>query len=121
MTDLHLRKLERAWQQNPTDENAINYMTVLARNGCNDYAAWLRFLGGHWTLDAPTKEGVFQRATKDGDQVLPPIQIYCLPNGVLRAQRGMETGLSPVHVWFGYWWSEPTPELPKAGGEDTIA
>jgi len=113
VSDQHLRQLEREWQQNPTDDAARDYMTALARNGNTNYADWLRFLGGEWTLTAPTKEGLYRIATKKGEICTPSVLIFDDPLTIsLCAIRGMTTG-NASSVWKGYWWSEPMPELPS--------
>lgn len=121
MGDHQLRQLERDWKQNPTNENAAAYMAEMSRSGEVDYSAWLRFLGGHWTLDAPTECGVYHRANRQGDPITPQILIFdsngkrmAIAGGAWhRWAYGAEHGAEPSEVWKGYWWSEPSPELPK--------
>jgi hypothetical protein len=84
-------------------------------------SAWEQFLTGHWTQEPPTKPGTYETTDSDGfrshhlvvfmgkpvywgremvDE--EPDQLVCVLGGTT----------APVGEWRGYWWSEPTPELP---------
>ena len=123
MADQQRRQHERDFRQNPTSENAKKYMTSLARTGCDgnmdgmgvDYADWLLFLQGHWTLTPPTKIGSYIIASRAGEVSLPRVLLFNDPEtGELRAMRFTRhaRGRDASDVWGGYWWSEPVPELP---------
>ena len=57
------RTLERDFMmlpRAPPDREMLARMgAALGRAGDPTLAAWLQFIGGHWTLDAPTKEGSY--------------------------------------------------------------
>jgi hypothetical protein len=65
--------------------------------------AWLRFLSGHWTREAPTEPGVY-----------PTCPLNCpagksMPTVTAVAHAG---GVRLLDEWRGWFWSEPLPQLP---------
>lgn len=66
---------------------------------------WMKFLGGHWTTEMPQKPGQYFLATLQGELTGDMAVVYeeSRGSGVIKSARS----------WGGYWWSEPTPNLPR--------
>lgn len=62
--------------------------------------AWEGFLAGHWTREMPQREGTYFLATDNG---YGGTNVVYQHEGVFKSQRS----------WGAWWWSEPTPDLPK--------
>lgn len=62
--------------------------------------AWSNFLGGAWTMSAPSGSGWYFIADLGGRQ-----------RGIVRVENGRQVGLSPnAAPWAAYWWDRALPE-----------
>ena len=68
-------------------------------------AEWEQFLTGHWQRELPKVEGRYLLATKQGEPTSETVVVYRDPRTCdIRGQKS----------WGGWYWSEPTPDLPAA-------
>lgn len=73
---------------------------------------WNAFLNGHWTKEKPQRVGRFKTATSQGEPTASEIVVYRVSDG---------NGIVQYHLaqtWGGYFWSEPTPEMPLVPGSE---
>ena len=70
-------------------------------------AQWERFISGYWTKETPNKPGRYKVAARDGSLEAVERLVYLDPDtGSLRVN-------DHGWPWEGWWWSEPTPDMPK--------
>lgn len=65
--------------------------------------AWVMFLGGRWQKTIPAREGEHWSLDSDGDLIAR----------VVTWNAALGRWLAPAWRAVQWWWSEPTPELPK--------
>ena len=81
---------------------------------------WLKFMGGHWTKEKPTKEGDYAITDRDSYKMCrgKPLSYRTVGvynyDGKLRMTVGWADEKNPM-PWGGWWWSEPMPKLPNPG------
>ena len=111
--DAQLRNLEREFLMSPNQEMLSRLGAALGRAGDATLASWLQFLGGHWTLDAPTKEGSYFTKTMQ-HELAGQIHVAEVANaGVkLLIVPSSWRHQTPTERWGAYWWSEPMPNMP---------
>lgn len=63
---------------------------------------WDAFLNGQWQKEQPTQPGKYQTSTRDG---LTGPEVFIMADGRVVA--------SGTDEWCGWWWSAPTPRMPK--------
>jgi len=68
---------------------------------------WQKYLDGHWQKEMPTKPGRYQTATQDGLRAHEIVVM--IVDGELTTNVKMANEID----WAGWWWSEPTPPMPK--------
>lgn len=114
--DTELRELERQVSSAPDQQLMARLATALARSGNESLAEWMRFLGGHWTMTAPTREGSY--FTKARDHSLGMQLHLIMFEGELVVASASLRHSRPAERWQGYWWSEPMPSLPAHTAQD---
>lgn len=108
--DSTIRNLEREFMMSPNQELLARMGSALGRAGEGTLGSWLQFLSGHWTLDAPTKEGTYFTKTLQ-DELAGVLHIVMLDGQLVVPTVTMRNN-PPSERWAAYWWSEPMPLLP---------
>jgi len=82
---------------------------------CDPYEPdpWDRFLAGNWTMEPPTKAGVYPIADRDGNQAIMPFVVAKLPDGELHYSMLGRSSMCGSDIWQGWFWSQPIPNLPN--------
>ena len=104
-------------------KGSVILRSTILRTNQADQDAWARFLGGHWTLKAPTKPGVYPTADDTGCPATEVIAVVSTRfeftgGGKVSVDeiwyvRGGMSAKTPGEIWLAWWWSEPRPEMPK--------
>lgn len=77
---------------------------------------WFRWLCGKWTREKPTVPGLYTLANLDGQVRDVPVSVHD-HDGVLYFRLSPNEPQSyklDNFKFSGYWWSAPTPQMPKA-------
>lgn len=108
--DATLRALERDFMMSPSREMLLRMGSALNRAGDATLGAWLQFLSGHWTMDAPTKEGSYFTKTLQ-HELAGQIHVMMIEGQLVVPTVTMRIS-PPSERWGAYWWSEPMPHMP---------
>jgi hypothetical protein len=114
--DTELRSLEREFLMSPNQEMLSRLGSALGRAGDVTLASWLQFLGGHWTMNPPTKEGSYY--TKTLQHELNMLIHVNNIHGQLVVSSNSWIAQSPSERWGAYWWSESMPNMPVHTTQD---